>query len=115
MPCTNFEGRREHRVEPAHYTGKYGRKAIGGAVRELRRSARVVSTFQIWRACDEHESLHESRVSGYPLHLRHRKRKWTCCCSIVWGKISNEVATESSNVPSDASEPGRTWIFQCYD
>ncbi|GFW06308.1 transposable element Tcb2 transposase [Trichonephila clavipes] len=96
-------------------TGKHGRKAIGGALPELARSAYVISSLQTETACDEHESLYERRVDGYPLHLRPSQRKWTCCCSFVWGKISDEAATESSNVRSGASELGGTWIFQCHD
>ncbi|GFV91728.1 hypothetical protein TNCV_4762931 [Trichonephila clavipes] len=33
------------------------------------------------------------------------KRKWTCCCSAVWGKIASETGTESSHVLLDASKP----------
>ncbi|GFW21373.1 hypothetical protein TNCV_1531981 [Trichonephila clavipes] len=55
-------------------------------------------------ACDEHESLYERRICGYPFHLLPSQRKWKCCCSVVWGKISNEVATESSNFCWSASE-----------
>ncbi|GFU56141.1 hypothetical protein TNCV_712031 [Trichonephila clavipes] len=56
-----------------------------------------------WIACDEHESLCERQVGGYPLYLRPSQLKWTCCCSVVWRKISNEAATESSNVHSGAT------------
>ncbi|GFW17757.1 hypothetical protein TNCV_1133571 [Trichonephila clavipes] len=72
--------------------GKHGWKSIGGA--------HMVSTFQTWTACDEHESLYEHRVGGYPFHLRLSQRKLTCCCSIAWGKISKEVTIDSSNVRS---------------
>ncbi|GFT23558.1 hypothetical protein TNCV_3510611 [Trichonephila clavipes] len=51
--------------------------------------------------------LYERRVGGYPLHLRPRQRKWTCC-RVVWKKVTNEAATESSNVESSASKPGET-------
>ncbi|GFU79384.1 hypothetical protein TNCV_871551 [Trichonephila clavipes] len=40
-----------------NYIGKHEKKVMGGAVRELARSAHVVSTFQTWTACDERESL----------------------------------------------------------
>ncbi|GFW85820.1 hypothetical protein TNCV_854691 [Trichonephila clavipes] len=40
---------------------------------------------------------------------------WTCCCSVVWEKISNKAATESSYIQSRASEPAGTWIFQNRD
>ncbi|GFV94920.1 hypothetical protein TNCV_1029181 [Trichonephila clavipes] len=60
------------------YIGKYGWKAIGGAVRELARSASVVSSFRTLITCDEHESLYERRVGEYPLPPRPRQRKWTC-------------------------------------
>ncbi|GFW37091.1 hypothetical protein TNCV_5019891 [Trichonephila clavipes] len=56
-------------------------------------------------ACDEHEHLYKHQVSGYPLHLPPSQWKWTFYCSVVWGKISNEAATKSSNVPSGASDP----------
>ncbi|GFW94379.1 hypothetical protein TNCV_1433141 [Trichonephila clavipes] len=112
MPCTNLEEEVENIVRSHNYIGKHEWKAIGGTVRKFARSTHVVSLYQIWTSCDEHESLYESRVGGYPLQLRSCQRKWTCCCSIVWGKISNKVVTESSNVYSSASEPGGTWIFQ---
>ncbi|GFW80389.1 hypothetical protein TNCV_2945211 [Trichonephila clavipes] len=91
--------------------GKHERKAIDNAVRELAKSSHVVSSFQKWTACDEHESLYECRVGEYPLHLLPSQRKWAFCCSVVWGRISNEVATESSNVRSGVLEPRGTWIF----
>ncbi|GFV71319.1 hypothetical protein TNCV_1476241 [Trichonephila clavipes] len=34
---------------------------------------------------------------------------------LLFGKISNEVATDSLNVRSGPSEPGGTWIFQRHD
>ncbi|GFW01450.1 hypothetical protein TNCV_5031001 [Trichonephila clavipes] len=102
----------ENIVRSYSYTGKHGRKAIGGAVREFERSVHVISSFQTWTACDERESLYERRVGGCSLHLRPRLRKSTCCCSVVWREISNEVATESSNVHSSASESGGAWIFR---
>ncbi|GFW16939.1 hypothetical protein TNCV_2760671 [Trichonephila clavipes] len=64
------------------------------------------TNLEILPACDEHESIYKCRVSGFPLHLRHSQRKWTFCYSIVWGKISNEVTTESSKVHLSASEHG---------
>ncbi|GFW26781.1 hypothetical protein TNCV_2851711 [Trichonephila clavipes] len=66
-------------------------------------------------ACDEHESSYEPQVFGYPVQLRHCERKWTICASIVWGKISNEAATESSNARSGASELEGTIICQSYN
>ncbi|GFW72248.1 hypothetical protein TNCV_702851 [Trichonephila clavipes] len=95
--------------------GKHGRKAIGDAARELVGSAHVVSSFQTLTACDDHESVYESQVGGYPLQLRPCQRKWMCCSSIEWGKVSNEAATESSNVRSDTSESCGTWIYQIHD
>ncbi|GFU50585.1 uncharacterized protein TNCV_4884431 [Trichonephila clavipes] len=83
---------------------KYGRKMIGGAVRELARLA----SLQTRTVCEEHESLYECRVSGYPLHLLTNQRKLTCCVSVVWGKILNEEAIESSNIHSGASESDGT-------
>ncbi|GFU40127.1 hypothetical protein TNCV_3767891 [Trichonephila clavipes] len=53
-----------------NYRGNHGRKAIGGALYDLARSEHVVFSFQIWTACDEHESLYGHQISGYPLHLR---------------------------------------------
>ncbi|GFV65294.1 RNase H domain-containing protein [Trichonephila clavipes] len=83
-------GREVENIVRSHtYIGKHRRNAVGGAVRELTRSAQVVSSLQTWTACDEHESFYEHRVGGYPLHLRHCQQKWTCCCLVVWGKISN--------------------------
>ncbi|GFS90679.1 hypothetical protein TNCV_3771051 [Trichonephila clavipes] len=35
---------------------------------------------------------------GNRIIKRFSQRKWTCCCSVVWEKISNVSATESSNV-----------------
>ncbi|GFS53364.1 hypothetical protein TNCV_1327161 [Trichonephila clavipes] len=66
-------------------------------------------------ACDEHESLYERRDGGHPLYLQPSQRKWTCCCSVVWGMIPNEAATESSNVHSGASEAEGPWILQSHD
>ncbi|GFT09592.1 uncharacterized protein TNCV_4947681 [Trichonephila clavipes] len=82
------------------YIGKHRRNAISGAVRKLAWSARVASTFQTRTAFDDHDSLYESRVGGYPPHLRPNQRN-----SVVWGKISNEVANESSSVRSGLSCP----------
>ncbi|GFT80382.1 hypothetical protein TNCV_2184441 [Trichonephila clavipes] len=56
---------------------------------------------------DEHRSLYEHRVSGYPHHLAYdpfihcpRQREWTCCCSVVWWEdIQREAAPEALNVP----------------
>ncbi|GFX54025.1 hypothetical protein TNCV_2336611 [Trichonephila clavipes] len=53
-----------------NYIGDHGRKAIGGAVRKLAASEHLVSSFQTWTACNEHESLYDCRVGGNPLHLR---------------------------------------------
>ncbi|GFX34482.1 uncharacterized protein TNCV_3657201 [Trichonephila clavipes] len=102
-------------VRRHNYIGKHGRKTTGGAEREFQRSKHVVFSFQTCTACDEHESLYEHRVGGHPLPLRPSQRKWTYCCLVVWGKIFNEVAIDTSNVPSGASEPGGTWIFQIHD
>ncbi|GFV84078.1 hypothetical protein TNCV_3037401 [Trichonephila clavipes] len=38
------------------------------------------------------------------IHFIYRQRKWTFCSSVVWGKISNVAATESSYIRSGASE-----------
>ncbi|GFU70893.1 hypothetical protein TNCV_2206101 [Trichonephila clavipes] len=81
----------ENIVRNHNYIGKHGRKAIGGAVSELARSAHIVRSFQTWTVDDEYKSLYERRVGGYPLHQRHSQRKWTYCSSVEWGKISNEA------------------------
>ncbi|GFS93302.1 hypothetical protein TNCV_2697641 [Trichonephila clavipes] len=65
----------ENIVRSYNYIGKDGWKAIGGAVRELGRLEHVVSSFQTWIVCDEHEFLYERRVGGYSLHLRPSQRK----------------------------------------
>ncbi|GFU80198.1 hypothetical protein TNCV_1091481 [Trichonephila clavipes] len=54
MPCTQtWRGGREHCEEPKLHR-KHGRKAIGGAVRELCKVENVVSSFQTRTACNEH-------------------------------------------------------------
>ncbi|GFU68636.1 hypothetical protein TNCV_4982421 [Trichonephila clavipes] len=73
----------ENIVKSHNYIGKHGRKTIGGIVRELARSARVVSSFHTRTACDE-QALYEHRVSGHLPHLPSSQRKWTGCCSVVW-------------------------------
>ncbi|GFV27397.1 hypothetical protein TNCV_3795921 [Trichonephila clavipes] len=72
-------------VRSYNYIGKHMRKAIGGAEREFERSAhvRVVSSFQTWTACDEHESLFERPASGYSLHLRLTQQKWNRCWTVL--------------------------------
>ncbi|GFX30581.1 hypothetical protein TNCV_3462291 [Trichonephila clavipes] len=102
-------------VRSHNYTRKHGQKVKGEAVRELGSLAHVVSSFQPWTVCDEHELLYEYRYGGYPLHLQPSQRKWMCCCSVVWGMISNEAGTESSKVLSGALEPGGTCIFQSHN
>ncbi|GFX90892.1 hypothetical protein TNCV_3167231 [Trichonephila clavipes] len=99
----------ENIVMSRNYIGKHGQQTKDGTVREFARH--VISSFQTWTACNEYESLYEHRVVGYPLHLRPIERKWMYRYSVVWGKISNETATESSNVHLGASEPGGTWMF----
>lgn len=37
--------------------------------------------------------------------------KWTRCCSVISGMISNEREIKSTNVPSGISEPYGTWIL----
>ncbi|GFU01029.1 hypothetical protein TNCV_1816481 [Trichonephila clavipes] len=59
-----LEGEVEKIMRSHNYIEKHGWKVIGGAVRELTRSAHVVSSLHTWIACDEHESLYEPRFSG---------------------------------------------------
>ncbi|GFW72315.1 hypothetical protein TNCV_703521 [Trichonephila clavipes] len=54
-----LEGEVEDIVRIHNYMGKHERKAISGAERKLPISAHVVSSFQTWTACDEHQSLYE--------------------------------------------------------
>ncbi|GFV36522.1 hypothetical protein TNCV_2260411 [Trichonephila clavipes] len=64
-------------VRSHNYIGKHGWKAIGDAVHELAGSEYMVFSFLTWTDCDDHEPLYESRIGGYPLHLRPSQRKWS--------------------------------------
>ncbi|GFT40790.1 hypothetical protein TNCV_1583931 [Trichonephila clavipes] len=59
-----LEGEVEKIMRSHNYIEKHGWKVIGGAVRELTRSAHVVSSLHTWIACDEHESLYEPDSLG---------------------------------------------------
>ena len=97
-----------------NYIGKHAQKEIDEAVCDLLRTARVVSAFHSCTACNEHELICLRRVGGHPLYLRPSQRKWTCCCSVLQWKVSNELAAKSSNVHSSESEPGGTCILQSH-
>ncbi|GFS61580.1 hypothetical protein TNCV_4312591 [Trichonephila clavipes] len=62
----NLGGEVENIVRSHYYIGKHGRKAIGGAVRELARLKHVVSSFQTWTACDKKGSLHDPELADTP-------------------------------------------------
>ncbi|GFW27123.1 hypothetical protein TNCV_93491 [Trichonephila clavipes] len=122
------------KIEGANYMTRLGRRVaepneIGNLIEEVVDLTRHTdlegdnddvqelqdSHYQTWAVCVERESLYKRRVGGYPLHVRPSPRKWACCCSVVWEKISNEAVTESSNTHWGASDPGGIWIFQSHD
>ncbi|GFY13291.1 hypothetical protein TNCV_2335551 [Trichonephila clavipes] len=86
-------------VRSHNYKEKHGRKMIGGVIRELARTEHVDSSFQ-------HEfmsSLSMNRYTNSELaDIRFiydlSQQKWMCFCSVVWKKMSNEAASESSSV-----------------
>ena len=98
-------------VRSHNYKVKFGQKAIGSVVHKFTKSAHVFSSFQT-HACVKCELLYECLVGRHSLHLWPCQQKWTCRCSVVWGKIANKMAIKSSNVCSNTSELGGTWILQ---
>ena len=106
-----LRGEVESIVWSHNYMEKHTQKGTDGAICELTRLPRVVSTFQTRTAGSEHELLYERRVGRHPLHLRPSQRNWTCCYSVAWRKISNGAATKSTNVRSGVTEPDKAWIL----
>ncbi|GFU77975.1 hypothetical protein TNCV_2563401 [Trichonephila clavipes] len=74
------------------------------AVREL--AILIFSSFSLVPVCNEHESLYERQVSGYPLHLWPSQRKWNLLLLDCMGK---DIQRGDNLIEcSDASELGGT-------